>query len=325
MATQPPLIEARLVAMQLEARDIVSFVLAPANLHADAPLPDFTPGSHIDVHLGNGQTRSYSLSNVDASANRYRLTVQRDPNSRGGSAWLHETLRVGEVVKIGAPRNNFVLDDSAPHSVFIAGGIGITPFMPMMARLNRLGRAWHLHYCVRTPERAAFGDEIEMLAAAGEGRVSHHYDEVPGGAMLDLRATIAALPARAHVYCCGPSGMLQAFRAAAEAIEPARVHFEYFSSNVEAAADGGFVVRLARSGQEFRVETGQTILGALREHGIEADSSCEEGVCGACETRVISGVPDHRDSILGARERAANKTMMICCSGCKSDCLVLDL
>ncbi|MCA8094877.1 PDR/VanB family oxidoreductase [Burkholderia anthina] len=322
MATQSSLIEARLVAVQLEARDIVSFVFAPV---ASTPLPAFTPGSHIDVQLGNGQTRSYSLSNADASANRYRLTVQRDPNSRGASAWMHETLRVGDTLKIGLPRNNFVLEETAPLSVFIAGGIGVTPFMPMMARLNTLGQAWCLHYCVRTPERAAFGDEIELLAAAGEGRVSHHFDEVPGGAMLDLQATIAALPAHAHVYCCGPGGMLKAFRAAAEAIEPERVHFEYFSSNVEAAAEGGFTVRLARSGREFRVQSGQTILHALREQGFEADSSCEEGVCGACETRVISGEPDHRDSILGARERASNKTMMICCSGCKSDCLVLDL
>ncbi|WP_034187079.1 PDR/VanB family oxidoreductase [Burkholderia seminalis] len=322
MATQPSMIEARLVAVQLEARDILSFVFAPV---ADTPLPSFTPGSHIDVQLGNGQMRSYSLSNADASLNRYRLTVQRDPNSRGGSAWMHDSLRVGDTVMLGTPRNNFVLDESAPLSVFIAGGIGITPFMPMMVRLNTLGRAWHLHYCVRTPERAAFGYEIEQLAAACEGRVSYHFDEVPGGAMLDLQATLAALPARAHVYCCGPTGMLKAFRAAAEAIEPERVHFEYFSSNVEAAAEGGFTVKLSRSGREFRVAAGQTILHALREHGIDVASSCEEGVCGACETRVISGDPEHRDSILGARERASNKTMMICCSGCKSDCLVLDL
>lgn len=317
------LMKARIAAIRYEARDVLSFVLAP--LESGRSFPAYTPGAHVDVHLTGALMRSYSLSNGSDDAGLYRLTVQRDPNSRGGSSHMHENLRAGQELEISAPRNNFELHEQSPLSVFIAGGIGITPFMPMMTRLNKLGQSWRLHYCVRMRERAAFVPEIQRLAAVGHGDVSFNFDAEPGGAMLDLNALIAGLPPGTHAYCCGPTGMLHAYEKAAAHLPQECVHREYFSSDVKAAAEGGFTVVLGRSGLEVFVKSGDTILKAIRAAGIDVQSSCEEGVCGACETRVISGQPDHRDMILSERERAESKSMMICCSGCKSERLVLDL
>lgn len=317
------LIKARIVAIRYEARDVLSYVLAP--LSPTQPLPAYTPGAHIDVHLTGALMRTYSLSNGRGDTGLYRLTVQKDPKSRGGSIYMHDNLRAGQEVEISTPRNNFELCEDAPLSVFIAGGIGVTPFIPMMARLNALGRRWRLHYCVRTRERAAFIEEIEQLTAAGHGEAVFNFDEEPGGSLLDLNALIGALPEGAHVYCCGPTGMLHAYQKAAEGLPSERVHFEYFSSDVKAASEGGFTVVLQKTGSEVFVKSGETILQAIRSAGVFVDSSCEEGICGACETKVISGTPDHRDMILSERERTESKSMMICCSGCKSERLVLDL
>lgn len=316
------LMKTRVVAIRYEARDVLSFVLAPLGA---AQLPSFGPGSHVDVHPTGAIKRSYSLSNGLGDEGLYRLTVQRDPKSRGGSVYMHENLRAGQELEISSPRNNFELFEGTGLSVFIAGGIGITPFMPMMARLNALGRKWRLHYCVRTRDRAAFAKEIEQLAAAGHGEVLFNFDEEPGCAMLDLQQVIESLPPDSHVYCCGPTGMLHAYQKAAARLPAERVHYEFFSSDVKPAAEGGFTVVLQQSGKEVFVKTGETILNAVRAVGIDVQSSCEEGVCGACETRVISGQPDHRDMILNDREKAESKSMMICCSGCKSERLVLDL
>lgn len=316
------IVKARIIAIRYEARDILSFVLAPLD---DREFPRVDPGSHVDVHPTGALMRSYSLSNGDGDVGLYRLTVQNDPKSRGGSVFMHQNLRAGQELEISAPRNNFKLAEDSPFTVFIAGGIGITPFMPMMARLNSLGRKWRLHYCVRTRDRAAFIKEIERLVAVGCGEVQFTFDGEPGGTPLDLEQVIATLPADAHVYCCGPLGMLQAYQRAAAQLPPERVHFEYFNTDVKPASEGGFTVVLQKSGRDIFVKSGETILKAVRDAGVDVQSSCEEGVCGACETAVISGQPDHRDMILSEREKAASKTMMICCSGCKSDRLVLDL
>ncbi|HEX7113977.1 MAG TPA: PDR/VanB family oxidoreductase [Steroidobacter sp.] len=316
-------IKTRIVAIRYEARDVLSFVLAP--LERGSELPPYSPGAHVDVHLTGGLVRSYSLSNGIGDAGVYRLTVQKDAKSRGGSRFMHEKLQVGQTLEISAPRNNFELFEDSPMSVFIAGGIGITPFMPMMARLNDLGRPWRLHYCVRTRERAAFLDEITRLSQEGQGEVHLNFDEEPGGVKLDLNEVIRAAPPEAHVYCCGPTGMLDAYKKAAAPLPPEKVHYEYFNSDVQPAAEGGFLVVLQRSGLEVFVRPGETIIQAIRQAGVEVETSCEEGVCGACETRVIAGQPDHRDMILNERERAESKSMMICCSGSKSERLVLDL
>ncbi|HKR92354.1 PDR/VanB family oxidoreductase [Novosphingobium sp.] len=317
-----PLFPARIVAIELAAEDILSFTLHPL----DAALPDgIDPGSHIDVHLPNGMMRSYSLSNGYDQRLGFRLTVARDANSRGGSTYMHDKLRVGQIIDISKPRNNFKLAEDAAMSVFFAGGIGVTPFLPMIARLNQVGKPWRLYYCTRNEERAALVNEIRQLEADGVGQFISHYDDRDG--LFDLKGTLAALSGDTHVYCCGPKGMLDAFRAGAQVsgLGSDRVHFEYFNADVESATEGGFVVVLNQSGAEIRINPGQTILQALTEHGVNVPFSCEEGICGACETRVIEGVPDHRDMILSDEEKRQSKTMMVCCSGSKSDRLVLDL
>lgn len=317
-----PRFPARIIAIEFATENIVSFVLRPND---SAFAGEIDPGSHVDVFLPNGLKRSYSLSNGPMHKRGFRLTVARDRNSRGGSAYMHDSLRVGQIIEISNPRNNFKLVEQSAMSVFIAGGIGVTPFVPMIARLNEIGKPWRLHYCTRSRDQAALIEEIEQLAADGPGEFIPNYDDSAG--ILDVAGTLASLPAEAHVYCCGPSGMLDAFRTAAQetGIASDRVHFEYFNADVESATEGGFVVVLNKSGTEIKVKSGQTILQVLIEHGVNVAYSCEEGICRACETRVIDGIPDHRDMILSDQEQQESKTMMVCCSGAKSSRLVLDL
>jgi vanillate O-demethylase ferredoxin subunit len=319
-----PVFPVRVLAIRYEAEDVLSLHLQ--NLDG-GDFPAVDPGAHVDVHLSNGQMRSYSLSNGENDDGIYRLTIARDVRSRGGSVFIHDQLRAGETLEISAPRNNFILDEGAPLSVFFAGGIGITPFIPMLRRLNKLGRPWRLYYSVRTRGRAALLRELLTFEKAGAGEVIVNFDEEPGGKMLDLASLIDALARDTHLYCCGPIGMLDAFRAAAKeaGFEDARVHYEYFSSNVVNAKVGGFTVALEKSGREFLIQEGKSILDTIIDAGIDAPFSCQEGICGACETRVVSGVPDHRDMVLSDKEKAAGKTMMICCSGSKTDRLVLDM
>lgn len=317
-----PLFPARIVAIELAAEDIFSFTLRPLG---DALPEPIDPGSHVDVHLPNGMMRSYSLSNGAAHRRGYRLTVARDVNSRGGSVYMHDHLRVGQILEVSLPRNNFEMMEDAAMSVFYAGGIGVTPFIPMLTRLNEAGKPWRLYYCTRNRDRAALIDEIEQLAGNGTGEFIAHHDDTDG--IFDLAGSLASLPAYAHVYCCGPTGMLDTFRTGAQlaAIAADQIHYEYFSSDIESATEGGFVVVLNQSGAQVTVNPGQTILQALVDHGVNIPYSCEEGICGACETRVIEGTPDHRDMVLTDQEKQASKTMMVCCSGAKSARLVLDL
>lgn len=304
-----------------EADDIISLELTPY----DGALADFTAGSHIDLHLGNGLVRSYSLINGPEDRDCYRVGVFRDPNSAGGSAYIHERLRVGQLLRIDAPRNNFVLEEEADHSVFLAGGIGVTPFLAMAAALNGKGKSWTLYYTCRNRTRAAFLGQLEDLAAKGQGRLLCHFDDEVDGKFLDIAGVVGSAIPQAHFYCCGPSGMLAAYRAACADIPASQVHFEYFSSDAEVASEGGFEVVLAKSDRRICVPRGNTILDALTAAGISVPYSCQQGICGACEVKVISGVPDHRDMILDQAERASNKVMLICCSGSLSDELVIDL
>ena len=306
------------VSTEIIARGCRLFELA---LPDGAPLPGCGPGAHIGIRLADGSERQYSLLNFGEAPTCYRFVVKRDPESRGGSVWLYEQAAPNDTFLIEAPRNNFPLEEGAHPTVMIAGGIGITPIRAMIDRLEEIGSEWVLHYAARSREEAPFADELAKF-----GSVYFHFDDVQGE-VLPVREIVRAAPARAHLYCCGPAPMLAAFEAAtAEAnIAPERVHVEYFTQKYGAATEGGFTVALARSGGEIRVLPGQTILDALRAVGLDLSSSCEEGICGACETGVIEGEPDHRDAILSERERRENKTMFICCSGSKGDRLVLDL
>jgi vanillate O-demethylase ferredoxin subunit len=284
-------------------------------------MPAFAAGAHIDIRLPNGMVRQYSLCNPQAERHRYLVGVKRDPASRGGSRFMHEELRVGTLLRTSLPRNSFPLAEGAAYSVLIAGGIGVTPIRCMVDRLQALGTSWELHYGVRRRAEAVFLDELR----ARSSRLHLHVDEEAPGIVMDIAAIVRAAPEDAHLYCCGPAPMLKAFEAATAARPEGHVHLEYFSSDASAAADGGFSVCMAKSGRIVPVPPGQTILDALKAAGVEAPFSCSQGVCGTCETRVLDGVPDHRDMILSPQEKAENQTMMICCSGSKTPMLVLDI
>jgi len=284
------------------------------------PLPPYQPGAHIDLHLPNGLIRQYSLIEPEPDPATYMITVKRDPASRGGSRCVHDDLRVGKVLTISAPRNNFPLVENANQVIFIAGGIGITPIWCMVQRLNKLGRAWKLHYACRSRADMAFLQQLEAM-----GSSQFHFDDEHGGQVLDLASIVAEAAKDAHLYCCGPTPMLKAFEAATASWPRAHIHVEYFTPKQEADKKGGFVVELARSGQEFVIPEGMSILQVLLDAGVDVDYSCELGICGACEQRVLSGIPEHRDAILTEEEQASNTKVMICCAGCKSERLVLDL
>jgi vanillate O-demethylase ferredoxin subunit len=313
-------LQARIHSITYAAQDILLFDLRQPD---GAAMPAFAPGAHIDIHMPKGMSRSYSLLNDCAERHRYVVGVQKDRASRGGSIWLHESARVGQMLTLVGPRNNFALVEDAPHVVFIGGGIGITPLWCMIQRLNALGRAWTLHYGARTRDAAALLGEL--TDSRWRERVTLNFDDASGGKFIDIPAIVAAAPAGAHFYCCGPVPMLQAFEAACQPVDPARVHLEYFGAKEAPATGGGYTVRLARSGQQVAVREGQTILDALQAAGFDVPSSCQQGVCGVCETTVMEGTPDHRDLVLSDQEKAANRTMMICCSGSLTPNLVLDL
>lgn len=301
-----------------EAPNIVSYDLRPLEA---GELPAFTAGAHIDLTLPNALIRSYSLINPQSERHRYVIAVQKDRASRGGSKWVHENFRPGDILTVNGPRNNFALNEAAEKSLLIAGGIGITPIMSMIERLTALSRDWELIYCARKRSESAFTEKLESFGS----RVRYNFDEEPGGKMLDIAATVRAAPPEAHLYCCGPLPMLEAFEAATAGLPRSRVHVEYFTAKEPPAVAGGFKVVLAKSGKEFAVPPGKTILDTLLDAGLDIPYSCMEGVCGTCETRVLEGTPDHRDLILTEEEHAAGKLMMICCSGSKSAKLVLDL
>ena len=284
-------------------------------------LAAFTPGAHIDLSLPGGITRSYSLIGDPTDRIRYVLGVHRDANSRGGSRIIHEDLRVGALVRALPPVNDFPLVEDARDTILIAGGIGITPLLTMAERLDVLSRGFTLHYGARDRASTPF---LERLARLGK-RVHLAFSRAREGHRLDVAGIVASAAPDAELYCCGPAGMLDAFATATSSRDPGRLHVEYFAATEPAAVEGGFTVVLARSGRSVSVPPGKTILEALIDAGLEPASSCMEGVCGTCETRVIEGVPDHRDRVLNLQERAANKTMMLCCSGSKSERLVLDM
>jgi tetrachlorobenzoquinone reductase len=285
-------------------------------------LPPYQPGAHIDIHLPNGLIRQFSLLNPNDDPESYAVGIKLDAASRGGSRYIFDELRVGNTVKISAPRNNFPLVENAEHVVLFAGGIGITPIWCMAQRLNAQNRPWELYYSCRSRADMAF---VATLEAFGPERVHLHLDDEADGKFLDLAGAIAKAPTNAHFYCCGPNPMLKAFEDAAAGRPKHNVHVEYFTPKAEAATAGGFWVELARSGEEYYIPEGKKILEVLYEAGIDVDYSCELGICGECVTRVISGIPEHRDSVLSEEEQAANDKVMICCAGCKSERLVLDM
>lgn len=311
----------RVRSMVWEAEGILGVELVP--FHPGTLLPPAEPGAHIDLHLGNGLARSYSLTNPGDSE-RWCVAVHHSPGSRGGSRWIHQNLRPGDVMEVGGPRNMFPLDTSAPHTVLIAGGIGVTPLFAMARQLSALGRPWTLHYACRTKAQMAFADELQVLARRGGGHLDLRCDS-EGDPRLDIDSIVGNLPVGAHIYACGPAGLLAAFETATADLPRERVHLEHFGATQSAATEGGFTVRLARDGRSVPIPAGSSILDALLDLGLKPPHTCREGLCGACETAVLEGVPDHRDQFLTDAEMEEGRKIMICCSGAKSPVLVLDL
>jgi tetrachlorobenzoquinone reductase len=319
-------IPALLSAIHSEAKDVVSLHLVPVS---QIPFPSFEPGAHIDLWLGNGLVRSYSLVNAPDDSNRYVVAVLRESGSRGGSRFVHENLRVGDVINISAPRNTFPLIDDDGASVLLAGGIGITPIYCMMCHLVRSARSVQLIYCSRARDHAAFSDAINSLATKHDNlKVVWHFDSEEGGPPSLVHLLQSHGP-EAHYYCCGPTAMIDAFSAACVSLNYRKTHIERFSRSaalIPNPKDSAFVVELARTGISLSVGADESILDAMINAGLSPGFSCKEGICGTCETAVLSGEIEHRDEILSEDERRSGHTMMVCVSRCKGKGpLVLDI
>ncbi|MEU0166662.1 PDR/VanB family oxidoreductase [Streptomyces iakyrus] len=280
------------------------------------PLPAWEPGAHVDVLLGPGLERQYSLCGDPADRSAWRIAVLREPAGRGGSAHVHEQLGEDAKVRVRGPRNNFRLEPASRYR-FVAGGIGITPLLPMLAAAEAAGAEWTLLYGGRTRGSMAFAAELGRYG----DRVTFAPEDETG--LLDLPSVLDDVPAGTLVYCCGPGPLLDAV----EARCPSGVlRVERFQpKEQETGGNTAFEVELARSGRTLTVAPDVSVLDAVRDSGVEVLYSCTEGTCGTCETDVLDGEPDHRDSVLTDDERAAGETMLICVSRCRGGRLVLDL
>jgi phthalate 4,5-dioxygenase reductase component len=311
----------RIAAKREIAQDIHFFDLQAGD---GGELPAFTAGAHIPVRIPNGRMRSYSLCNDPAERHRYCLAVKRDGNGRGGSMNLIDATAVGDTLTIAPPRNLFPLEGNAASYIFIAGGIGITPIRSMIAHLMATrAKPFKLFYFTRSPEQMAFRDEF--ATPAFHGKVIMHHDGGDPAKAFDLWPVLEN-PKAAHIYCCGPRGLMDAVRDMSGHWPSSAVHFEDFGAGitpVKAATDGAFTVKLAKSGQTLSVPPGKSILEVVRAAGIDAASSCESGTCGTCRCGLLSGEVDHRDMVLADHERAT--AIMICVSRAKAGELVLDL
>lgn len=315
-------IEVKVANRTCEADGICSYELVRTDGQA---LPPFEAGAHIDVHLAGNLVRQYSLCNAPGETHRYLIGVLRDTDSRGGSQAMHDHVDLGSVLQISAPKNHFPLVE-AKRTLLLAGGIGVTPILAMAETLAARGAAFEMHYCARSPEKAAFK---ERLAGCGfAAQVQFHYDSGDAAQKLDLPALLARPDADTHVYVCGPQGFIDYVlgTAKAQGWPAAQLHVEYFSAAaVDTTGDQAFDVKLASSGKVVTIPAGKTVIKVLEEQGVVIPYSCEEGVCGTCLTRVLEGVPDHRDMYLTEEEQAANDQFTPCCSRSKTPVLVLDL
>jgi ferredoxin-NADP reductase/nitrite reductase/ring-hydroxylating ferredoxin subunit len=286
-------------------------------------LPTFQPGAHIDVHLPNGMSRQYSLTNGPGETDHYAIGVKREPDSRGGSECLHEVVQQGDLLAISAPRNNFPLRRDALKTILIAGGIGITPMLAMAQTLRAQTLPFELHCFARSDAHLGFGT---ILAGLG-GAVTSHLGLDPGATGSALKDILKTHGEAQHLYICGPGPMLEAARdvATTSGWPDNAVHFEYFKNTNEIDDSSSFEVALARSALTLLVPAGKTILEVLHENGIEVPSSCEQGACGTCLTTVIEGEPEHQDVYLSPSERSAGKSIITCVSRAKSKRLVLDI
>ena len=286
------------------------------------PLPTWRPGAHVALHLPNGLVREYSLCSDPEDSTRWTVAVLRTPDSRGGSTCVHDQLPVGAHIAVDGPRNAFHLEEATNHFL-IAGGIGITPIITMVRELHARGADWSLLYTGRSRRTMAFLTEVEKLPRE---RVHVHVDE-ENGSYPDVTAILGSHDPRTLVYCCGPTPLMDAVADGMK--DPGQLRLERFKAPERESSAGdtdeAFEVVLSSTGERIPVGPDESVLHALEAAGVPVDSSCTEGICGTCETKVISGEVDHRDFLLTPEEHQAAGTMMICVSRCRGRELVLDL
>lgn len=298
---------------------------------ANGELPPFEAGAHIDIVTGRGLRRSYSLANDPAERGRYVTAVLREPAGGGGSKWMHEGVKVGDVVKAVGPANNFPLQKDATRHLLIAGGIGITPLLAMGYQLRRTGADSRMYYCTKAPQTTAFLDEVKEVFG---DRVTFVHDggNIANGIKLD---DVLARPSPGtHLYVCGPAGLINAARKAAAHWPDGTVHFELFTSarsdeqkaEIAARRNEEFEIELAQSGMTLTVPADKTILDVLMDNGIPVMYTCEDGWCGNCQIGLLGGKADHRDEVLSDKEKAENKKIQVCISrALPGEKLILDI
>ena len=297
------LIKTTVLSVREEAEGVRSFVLVPAKRPV---LPPFPPGAHVIVQVPNGLRRVYSLCSDPADDTRWRIAVLREPAGLGGSACMHDNVREGTSLFVTYPDNHFPLDQEAGRHIFIAGGIGITPFLPMVIQARRMSAPFELHYCSRSASRAAFTGELEALCPPRT--FFPHYDGGNPSEGLNIPQLLEKAETGTHVYACGPAGMLDAVRRASAQWPSTQVHYEAFSGlPIDQLSRGEpFRIRIASSGQLIEVGESKSARTALGEAGFAIDAVCERGVCGTCKVRYVAGEPVHRDSALMPTERASH-------------------
>ncbi len=324
-------LDVRVRSITYLGEDINAYDVVPV----DHPsLPPFTAGAHVDLYFRDGRVRQYSLCSDPARTDGYTFAVQREENGRGGSRAIFELVHPGRILAISPPRNNFPLNEEAPHHVLIAGGIGITPIMSMVRRLGAIDASFELHYAVRKREKLAFSEDLRTLVPPERLFIYIDGGDVERG--MRVEAVVSGAAPGSHFYCCGPAGLMRAVKRATGGLPPERIHFEHFTAPTPAKAvpsellgescdtiGVGFRVRLARSGGTFDVPDDKSIVEVLRENGLDVATSCESGLCGTCRTRYLEGEPEHRDYVLD--DEARRHDVLICCARSKSPVLVLDL
>ncbi|GGM97228.1 PDR/VanB family oxidoreductase [Streptomyces fuscichromogenes] len=307
----------RVTALRWEADGVCSLELRPVD---STELPGWRAGSHATFRLGNGTERSYSLCSDPGVRTAWRVAVLRQPSGRGGSRWIHEQVRPGDVLTVTVPRNNFPFVPGTERTLFVAGGIGITPLLPMIREARAAGVPWRLLYLGRSLDRMAFVDDPLL-----DGPVDIVPEDRDGRA--DLGDWLGPVTDSTAVYACGPAELLDALDEMSADWPVGTLRVERFQPRAPAAPASAeaFEVECGRSGVTVSVDPETTILAALQQAGVKVPSSCLEGICGTCETPVVSGEPEHRDSVLSAEERAAGETVLVCVSRARTPRLVLDV
>ena len=315
-------LSAKVSAINEEAEGIRSYEFVDLD---GGQLPPFTAGAHIEVHLDEGMIRSYSLCSDPADTSRYQIAVLKEEEGRGGSKKMHDEVSVGDVLTITAPINHFPLAGrEARAHLLLAGGIGVTPMIAMIAELEKKGARWSMHYLTRNQERTAFREQLAPYIADGKVKIHHdNGDPAKGPGMAKL---LSDFEIGTHLYYCGPTGFMAACESNVEAWPPHAVHREYFSAPAGGLNDEdnvAFEIKIKSTGKTVTVPADKSIVDVLRSEGCDVETDCNEGYCGTCITRYLSGVPEHRDTVLSEKERKTY--VMVCCGRSKGGVLELDV